>query len=204
MDAGLGVPLGHTFYVSYLQQNTPTARVTLVARVTGVTPGVVEGVRRAIWSVNPGQAIDDVMPLATLMRLTAAQPQFRALVVGSFGISAIALVLAGVYATTLFSLLARRREFGIRAAIGASPGRLWLIAARAGLNPVVAGGLAGAVLTVPVARLTSGIIQARMSSGDTLLSLGVVVLLVGVSAVAALIPARRAAKVSPTEAMRAG
>ena len=203
MDAGLGVPLGPTFYVPYLQQNTPTARVTLVARVTALNPGVVDGVRRAIWSINPGQAIDDVMPLVTLMRLTAAQPQFRAMVVGSFGISAIALVLAGVYATTLFSVLARRREFGIRAAIGASPGRLSLIAARAGLNPVVAGGLAGAVLTVPVARLTAGFIRSRMSSGDILFSLGAVVLLVGVSAVAALIPARRAAKVSPTEAMRA-
>jgi predicted permease len=204
MDAGLGVPLGPTFYVSYLQQNTPTARVTLVARVGALTPGVVEGVRRAIWSVNPGQAIDDVTPLNTLMRATAAQPQFRALVVGAFGISAIALVLAGVYATTLFGVLARRREFGIRAAIGASPGRLSLIAARAGLNPVLAGGIAGAVLTIPAAQLTSGIIQSRMSSGDILLSFGAVVLLVGVSAIAALIPARRAARVSPTEAMRAG
>ena len=205
MDAGLGVPLGPTLYVPYLQQNTATARVTLVLRVrSSQTPSLIDGIRRAIWSVNPAQAVDDITPLATLIARSAAQPRFRTAVVAVFGISAVALVLAGVYAMTLFSVLSRRRELGIRAAIGASPASLVLLATRNSLNPVFIGGVAGALLTVPATSLTRNIIQSEMRSGDVIVSFGAVLVLLGVASAAALVPARRAARVSPTEAIRGG
>ena len=205
MDAGLGVPLGPTLYVPYLQQNTATARVTLVLRVRGSpTPSLVDGIRRAIWSVNPAQAVDDVTPLGTLMARSAAQPRFRTAVVAVFGVSAVALVLAGVYAMTLFGVLSRRRELGIRAAIGASPASLVLLATRNSLSPVFIGGVAGALLTLPATSLTSSIVQSEMRSGDVLMSFGAVLVLLAVASAAALVPARRAARVSPTEAIRGG
>jgi len=204
MDAGLGVPVGPTVYVPYLQQNTPTARVTLVMRSRGSTPGMIDGIRNAIWAVNPSQAIDDVTPLRTLMTRSAAQPRFRTSVVGVFGASAVALVLAGVYAITLFSVLSRRRELGIRAAIGASPLNLAWLSTRDGLSPVLLGGLAGALLTFPALGLTRNIISAEFGIDDVLASFGAVLVLLGVAAIATLIPARRAAGVSPTEAIRDG
>ena len=202
-DAGLGVPLGPTLYVSYLQQNTATARVTLIARTRGASSALTDAVRRAIWSVSASQAIDDITPLPTLMTRSAAQPRFRAAVVGVFSVSAVALVLAGVYAITLFGVLARRRELGIRAAIGASPASLAALATRNSLTPVVIGGVAGTLLTVPTAALTREIIQSRPESFDLFLSFGAVILLIVVAGAAALVPARRAATVSPTEAIRA-
>lgn len=204
MDAGVGVPLGPTMYVSYLQQNTATARVTLVARTRGLSSGFVDGVRRAIWAVNPSQAIDDITALPALMARSAAQPRFRTSVVGVFGVSALALVLAGVYAMTLFNVLSRRREFGIRAALGASPASLTLLATGTSTTPVVLGALAGALLALPATRLASDAIKSSMGAADALLSLGAVIVLIGVAAAAALVPARAAAGVSPTEAIRAG
>lgn len=204
MDAGLGVPLGPTLYVSYLQQNTATARVTLVLRMRGSASASSDEIRRAIWAVSPTQAIDDITPLPSLMARSAAQPRFRAAVVGVFGVSAVALVLAGVYAITLFNVLSRRRELGIRAAIGASPASLIMLATRNSLKPVIIGGVAGALLTLPATSLTRTIIQSEMRTDDVLVSVGCVFVLLGVAAVAALIPARGAARVSPTEAIRGG
>jgi predicted permease len=204
MDAGLGVPTGPTLYVPYVQQNTATARVTLVVRARGVTSGFVDAVRRAVWAVNPAQAIDDITPLTTLMSRSATQPRFRALVVAVFGTSALLLVVAGVYAITLFGVLSRRRELGIRAAIGASPRRLTFLATQSSLAPVLIGGVAGALLALPVASLTRDIIQSSMGVRDVLLSFASVLILVGVATVAALVPARTAARVPPTEAIRGG
>jgi len=125
-------------------------------------------------------------------------------VVGVFGCSAVALVLAGVYAITLFNVLSRRRELGIRAAIGASPASLTMLATRNSLNPVFIGGVAGAVLTLPATSLTTRIIQSGMRPDDLLLSFGAVFALLAVASAAALVPARGAARVSPTEAIRGG
>ena len=200
-DAGLGVPLGPTLYVSYLQQNTATARVTLVARTRGLSSALTDAVRRAVWAVNPTQAIDDITPLSALMTRSAAQPRFRTAVVGVFGVSAAALVVAGVYAVTLFAVLTRRRELGIRAAIGASPTHLILLAIGGSLQPVLIGGVVGALATLPAVHLTSNIITSTARDGDIVISLGAVVVLLGMAAVAAVIPARGAARVSPTEAL---
>jgi ABC-type lipoprotein release transport system permease subunit len=67
---------------------------------------------------------------------------------------------------------------------------------------VLLGGTVGALLTLPAVRLTSRIIQSEMRAGDVLVSFGAVLVLLGVAAAAALIPARHAARVSPTEAIR--
>ena len=201
-DAGLGVPLGPTLYVPYLQQNTATARVTLVARAARWDRASIDGIRRAIWSVNPRQAIDDITPLTTLMLRTAAQPRFRTMVVVVFGASAALLVLAGVYAVTVFSVLSRRRELGIRSAIGGSPASLTLLVMRSSVAPVLLGGIIGALMTVPAAALTSTIIQPKAQAEDLLMSLSAVVALLATAGVAALIPAIGATRVSPSTAIR--
>jgi putative ABC transport system permease protein len=203
MDAGIGVSNGPTMYLSYLQQNTPSARVTIVARTRGNPAALGRSVRDAIWAANPSQAIDDVTPLATLMGRTAAQPRFQAFVVAVFGGSSLLLVLAGIYALTLFSILGRRRELGVRAALGASPGEIVVFAMRGSLLPVIAGVATGGLVAIPIIRLMQRVVNAQLGFSDIPLLGAVVVLLPVAAAAAALIPARRAGKISPSIALQA-
>jgi hypothetical protein len=202
MDAGAGVPIGPTLYLPYLQQNTATARVTLVARTKAEPTSLGRPIRRAIWSVNAAQAIDDVSSLSTLMSRSAAQPRFQMLVVGAFGTSALLLVLAGIYALTLFAVLGRKRELGVRAALGATPSQIVTLAMRGSMAPVAMGVAVGVLIAVPITRLMQRIINTRLEPGDAALLVGVVLLLVAAAALAALVPARRAGRVSPAVALR--
>jgi len=202
MDAGAGVPLGPIVFVPYLQQNTVTARVSIVAR-TNVSPASLgASIRRAIWSVNRNQAIDEIVSLDDLMSRTASQPRFQMLVVTAFGAAALLLVLAGVYALTLFAVLGRTRELGVRAALGATPGQVMALAMRGSMTPVVIGVVVGALIAVPATRLMQRVIHTRLEASDVVLLTGVIALLVGAAALAALVPARRAGRVSPAVALR--
>jgi len=174
MDAGVGVPIGPTMYVPYLQQNTPTARVTIIARTKGDPAALGRPIRRAIWAVSSAQAIDDVSALSTLMSRSAAQPRFQMLVVGTFGTSALLLVLAGIYALTLFGVLGRMRELGVRAALGATPSQIVGLAMRGSMVPVVTGAALGVLLAVPITKLMQRVVATRLELGDTVLLAGVV------------------------------
>lgn len=202
-DAGAGVELGPTLYVPYLQQNTPTARVTLVVRSHGDVASLGRDVRRAIWSVDRTQAIDAITPLETLLSRSAAQPRFQALVVGTFGASALALVLAGIYALTLLTTVARTRELGVRAALGAGPTRIVAVAMRGSMLPVVTGAVLGALLSMPATQLIAKSVNGSLQASDVVMFVGVVLLLLVATAAAAFVPARRAANISPSVALRA-
>ena len=84
-DAGAGVEVGPVLFVSYLQQNTPMARPTIVLRASGAPATLYPALRRAIWSVDPHQTIDSIASLDDLMLRSAAQPRFAALVAGMLG-----------------------------------------------------------------------------------------------------------------------
>jgi predicted permease len=202
MDAGAGVPIGPALYLPYLQQNTPTARVTIVARTKADPASLGRPIRRAIWTVNASQAIDDVSSLGTLMRRSAAQPRFQMLAVGAFGMSALLLALAGIYALTLFAVVGRMRELGVRAALGATPGQIITLAMRGSMAPVALGVALGVSIAVPITKLMQRIVNTRLETSDATLLAGVVLLLIAAAALAALIPARRAGRVSPAVALR--
>jgi putative ABC transport system permease protein len=202
-DAGAGIAIGPTLYVPYLQQNTPTARVTIVARARVQPSSVGRAVRQAIWKVNPAQAVDEISALSTLMSRSAAQPRFQAVVVGAFGVSALILVLAGIYALTLFSVLGRAKELAVRAALGASPSSIISIAVSGTMRPVVVGAVLGTLAAMPVTRLMKLSLGASFGAQDLAVVGGVIAILIITAASASWIPARRAASGSPAAALRA-
>jgi ABC-type antimicrobial peptide transport system permease subunit len=201
-DSGVGTEAGPALFVSYLQQNTPTARPTLVIRSKSRPAQLFPAVRRAIWSVDPTQTIDAMSPLDDLMVRTASQPRFAAIVGGLLGGSALLLVLAGIYAVTLHGVLRRTREIGVRAALGAtSQGLTWTMM-RQGLAPAAAGVAVGVLIAIPAARALDGILVDGLSVADAPVIAAVIVLILVATAVAAFIPARRALRISPMVAMR--
>ena len=201
-DAGAGVDVGPVLFVSYLQQNTPMARPTIVVRGTGSPAALFPALRRAIWSVDSNQTIDSIARLDDLMLRSAAQPRFAALVAGLLGSSAILLVLGGIYAVTLHGVLRRTREIGVRAALGASRFELMGSTIRQSMRPVLAGVAAGAVVSVPVVRAMRSLLAQSVSVADLPIIAALLAAVVAASAIAALIPARRALGVPPSLAMR--
>jgi len=202
LDAGLGVSLGPTLYVDYLQQNTPTARVTLVLRTRGAPGVVARAAREAIRSVDRTQVIEDMTALETLMIRTAAAERFQALVVGFFAVGALVLLVGGIYAMTVHAVARRTRELGVRAALGADSGGLIILVVRRSLGSAMVGlgvGLAGAIIGAPALEriLTDGITWA-----DAPFVAALCVTVVLATATASIIPARRVLRIPLSTVLR--
>jgi len=200
-DAGAGVKAGKTLYVSYLQQNTPTARVTLVAWTRGDPLASAQAVRQAIWSVDPNQPIDRVGRLTDQIVTSAGNERFRTLLLAIFAVSGLLLALVGVYGVAAASVAARRWEAGVRLALGARPRSLVVTMLCETTASVAAGASAGVVLFLGSGRLLAGLLY-QTAIADTRVMAAAVALMVAGAIGAAWLQARRIATVSPTVALR--
>ena len=133
---------------------------------------------------------------------SSATPRFQAAVVGLFGVGALLLVLGGIYAITLFSVLRRRREIGVRAALGAGAMTLVAETVRRVARPLVIGTLAGGVAVIPAVSLMQRMLNQTFGSSDAPVVVATLGALLVTGVTAAFIPARGAARVPPLEAMR--
>src|SRR5262249_54954770 len=134
---------------------------------------------------------------------TASQPRFQALVVALFGSAALVLVLGGTYAVTLFGVLRRTRELGLRAALGANPAELVSLAMRQGLRPVVTGVAVGVAVARPTSSALQLLLSEQLAVRDVPLMLLVATGLLATTAAACFAPARRVLRISPSAALRA-
>ena len=203
MDAGLGYDVGPAYYVDYFQQNTPTARVTLVARVAGDAVATSAAIQRAIWSVDPTQVMEGSAPLTGLMDISAARPRFVALVSGLFGIVALVVAIVGIYVVTLHDVARRARDLAICAALGASRTELLRSAVRAALVPVAIGAVVGVGACVPALQLLHRALDRTLATGDGVsVAVAALALMAGAGA-SAIAAGWRVTSIDPAEAMRA-
>src|SRR5262245_20248777 len=201
MDAGAGVNAGPTLYVPYLQQNTPTARVSLVAWTRGDPIASAQAVRQAIWSVDSNQPVDRVGRLSDQMITSANNERFRTVLLAIFAVSGLLLALVGVSGVAGASVAAQRWEAGVRLALGARPGSLVLKILRETTVSAATGAVAGVVLFVAFGRLLAGLLY-ETNVGDPRVIAAAVVVMSGGAVAAAWLQARHIATVSPTLAMR--
>jgi ABC-type antimicrobial peptide transport system permease subunit len=201
MDAGLGADLGPTLYVPYFQQNTATARISLTIRAKSDPLAIANTVRQAVWSVDPIQPIDQVVPLQSALDDSVAQPQFRSLLMGMFASFGLALACLGVYSVGAYTARQRTREIGVRMALGADRRQVTRFLLSRSMPPILFGSLVGLVGT--------GLIMQRVMSllyqptiGDALYVAAALAVLLACALGATFIPAGRAARVSPSEAIR--
>jgi ABC-type antimicrobial peptide transport system permease subunit len=118
-----------------------------------------------------------------------------------FAIAALALAAFGTYGVVSYAVARRRAEIGIRMALGAGHGRVLRLVLRQGMTPVFAGLAAGALAAVAIGRYVSSLLF-EVSPHDPLAFAIAAAVLIAVSALACWIPARRAAGVSPLDAIR--
>jgi putative ABC transport system permease protein len=189
-----------SFYTPYKQFTFP-ARMVFV-RAAGNPESVIPDVRRAVASVDPELALQDVRPLVEVLEGSWARRRFDAGLFGGFGLVALLLAASGIFAVLAYSVETRRREFGIRIALGARRGRLIWHVLREGLAFPVVGVVAGLGAAVAFTRVLQSSLYETSAQDPRVFALMAVVLL-AVSAAACLGPAWRATRADPIESLRA-
>lgn len=173
----------------------------VVVRTAGNPKLMVEPIRAVVRDLDPGLPIDAVMTLDELWSLSNATPRFYALVIGIFATLALILCAVGLYGVVAFAAGQREAEIGIRMALGATGSRIGALVVKGAMGSVVLGvilgGLASYALLEGIGRFLYG-----MDPADPIVFV-VVGLSVGAVAVAAsYLPARKASRLNPMEALR--
>jgi putative ABC transport system permease protein len=200
-DAGLGVEQGPTLYVDYLQQNTVTARVSLLVRLTGDPLTTVKSVQQAVWSVDPDQPMDRVGRLRDVLTETASDQQFQTVLLSVFALVGLALAVVGVYGVAVAAVKARTWEAGVRMALGATSGRVIGDMLHEAGARVLTGVVVGVAAFLAAGRLASSLLF-NTSYADVRVIGAAVMLLAAVSMAVVYTQARRLARVSPVLALR--
>ena len=186
-------------YLSYAQR--PNSLVTFGVRTRGAAGAHTNAVRSAIAGFDPAVPIYDVEALERRMRTEESPVAFAALLLNIYGGLAILLAGVGVYGVLAAGVAARRRELGIRAALGANPARLLGGVVTEGLTLSMLSIAAGFAISLALARAFSGLVFG-VEPGNLLPLAAAAILLVGLSVAASAIPARRAAQIDPVQVLR--
>ena len=184
----------------HTQRQFPFRAMTIVAR-GGDTAAVVSAMRSALRSVDPALPLSNVRTMEERIVNATAGPRLLTAVLTTFAVLTGLLAAIGVYGLLAWTVNERRRELAIRLALGAQPGSLARLVARQGLLLAVAGVLAG----LASAQLGGRVLQAVLFQTHTMdiaAAIGTAALLLVAAALACLAPARRAARVAPSEGLR--
>jgi ABC-type antimicrobial peptide transport system permease subunit len=158
-------------------------------------------VRRLVLDLEPRAAFDAVGSLSGRLSASVAQPRFSASVLGGFAALALLLAAVGLYGVLSYGVSQRRREMGIRAAMGASRPQLIRLVLREGLVVVSLGLVIGLGAAAALARFIQTLLFG-ITPLDVWAYAAAPIILLLVATVACAIPARRAATVDPAEALR--
>jgi predicted permease len=195
-------PTEETIYLPYQQETKMffLRTVTFVARTTR-PQAAADYMRGVIRQTAPDLPITTVKTMDALLSESVAQPRMRMLLIGSFALCALMIATLGIYGVMTYAVTQRRREIGIRMAIGAEwTDVVWLVLRRA-LVIVAVGAVIGIAASLAVTKtLTSFLFE--VTPNDPSAIAGVTVLLVLIALIAAWLPARRAAQTDPVEALR--
>ncbi|MGD8817692.1 MAG: ABC transporter permease, partial [Acidobacteriota bacterium] len=175
--------------------------LALVLRAAGDPAPAIAGLRTALAELDPMLPLANVTTMADLVAGSVAEPRFRARLMGAFALAALILAVAGLYGVLAFFVAERRRDIGVRLALGAGAGEVVRLVVGQGLR-LVAFGLA---FGVPAAAAVSWTVRGMLfgvTPADPLSFLGVAAALAIVALLACLWPARRATRVDPLEVMR--
>jgi putative ABC transport system permease protein len=188
-----------TFYVPYRQDPWPSMTVVLRAAVSSST--LAAPARMAIWQIDKDQPVGAVRTMDEQLSRSVAQRRFSVALLTGFGAIAIVLAAIGLYGVLAFVTAQRRREIGVRMALGARPRDVVVDVLGHGLRLTALGVAAGIALALAATRLINTLLFGT-SPTDAATFAAVAALLVLVAATASLIPALRASRVDPIVALR--
>ena len=171
-----------------------------VARASGNAAALVPIIQAAVREIDRGAAAD-VALLSDRVAASVDQPRFAMTVLAVFALVALVLASVGLYGVLSYGVQQRRREMGVRAALGAERGQLVRLVLGRGLGVTAIGLALGLVASVATTRTLAGMLFG-VTPLDPLAFIAAPLLLIPVAAAACLVPALRAASVDPSEALR--
>jgi len=199
--SGLDVAPTMQFYVPHAQWPFPDSDMTFTIRTSGPPSSLSSAAQQAIHLLDPTQPLSRVMPLDDYVGLSVQGRRFSSILLAGFAAIALLLSALGIYGVTAFSVAERTREIGIRMALGAEEKEVFSLLLRQSVVLVAFGIALGVATSAALTRfLASMLFDVRPTDPATFVS--VVVLLVGVAALACWIPARRATRVDQLAALR--
>ena len=190
----LGATAAPMLYAPFAQ--VPFHDVALLLETTGRPASLAAPVREAIWSANRALAIGPTATLDDRLAELHAGPRFLGVIAAIFAVQSVSFAAVGLYGIVAYTVLRRRRELGVRSALGAGRAALLRQTMAGGLTLGLVGCAAGLIAAWAVAHTFSNAFYG-VEAFDPATYLGVALLLITVQLVACAVPARRAATVDP-------
>ena len=198
-NKGLAQDTQAQIYVPFPQ--LPWANMNLLVRTATSPESITSAVLAQISAVDADQPVNKIQTVDELIDSSRAQPRFTLLLLGIFSATALALALIGIYGVLAYSVAQRRQELGIRVALGAKHADILLLIVRQGLLLATAGVAIGLVAALLLTRLMSSMLY-KVGAHDLTTFVVAPVMFLSIALLASYVPARRATKVDPAEALR--
>jgi len=199
---GLNQPVDPAVYSPFSQNDEAWRKwMTLVIRTRAPVAGLVEDVKKQVWSMDSQIPVSSIQSMDDLLAVSVAPQRFNMLLLGIFAVLAVALAGVGIYGMVAYRVNQRTREIGVYIALGAQHRDVLRLVMKDGVKLGLLGivlGLGGAIALTRV--MVSLLFQVKPTDPATLI--GVAVLLAAVAMLACYIPARRALSIDPMTALR--
>ncbi len=186
-------------YMPATQFSNPVTTFVIRGNVPVTT--LVPQLRRAVASVDPLLPLANVQTFEEAIAQSLAVPRFNTWLLGLLGLTGLVLAIVGVYGVISYFVTQRSHEIGVRVALGASGASVQRLIVRQGLALAAIGTAIGVPLALVASRLLRSFVFG-ISEHDPITYAGVALLLGGVAVAASYVPARRATRIDPLEALR--
>jgi predicted permease len=174
----------------------------IVVRINGSGDSAAPMIKRAIASVHPALYVRPTLSGDTYLRNGLAPTRFAMALITSFGVLALVLSAVGLYGVIAYGVSQRRREIGVRVALGAGPSAVVGLVVGDGLRLAGVGVVIGTALAAAATRVLESMLYG-VSATDPMTFAAVALVVAAVALVASYVPARRALRIDPAETLRA-
>jgi len=205
-DDGLREPVRPQLYFASAQAaavlwNAMQRSMFIVARTTGDPMTMTKQLQAAVARVDPTLPLFNVRSMDARLASSLATGRFNTMLLTTLGVVGLLLAAVGIYGVVAYFVTQRTSEIGLRMALGATPGRVVRLVVGQGMRPVVLGIVVGAGLAVAASRLLGSLVFG-IGTTDPVTFAAVPLVLAAVAFLASVVPARRATRVEPTQALQ--
>jgi putative ABC transport system permease protein len=200
-NAGLDKPAGTELFLPYKQGGFAGPTIYFAVHTQRDPQSLIPAVRGAIRDVDPSLPLSQVRTMEEVLAKARSRPRFLTTLLSLFSGTALVLAAIGLYGVISYSVTRRTAEFGIRMALGAQTGDVLGLVLGQALRLALIGVVAGAIGALALTRLIRGLLFG-ISSFDPVTFIAMALVLMAVTALACIVPARRATKVDPLIALR--